>query len=80
MEERRLWGAVFLGLYALVLTGLELSAPGYVERVWNLASLSGLRVAGYPVEELAFAFAFGSQWASVFEHVTWQRAVETDDV
>lgn len=70
---RKTWvGALlFPAYYALFLLGLEWTAPGYIESVWNLAALSGLTVAGIPIEELLFAAAFGAYWAGVYDHVTW---------
>lgn len=41
--------------------------------VWNLDALSGHSVAGFPIEELSFAAAFGSHRAGVYEHLTRQR-------
>lgn len=72
---RKTWvGALlFLGYYTLFLLGLEWTAPGYIERVWNLAALSGLNVGGFPIEELLFAAAFGGYWAGVYDHFTWQK-------
>lgn len=66
-------GALFLILYATLMLLLVISAPGYIERVWNLADLSAVLVAGIPLEELAFGFAFGLYWAGVYEHLTWKR-------
>ena len=67
-----LGGVVFLGYYVVFLTGLELTAPaGYITDVWNLDALSGIRLAFMPLEELVFAFAFGTYWAGVYEHFTW---------
>lgn len=66
-------GALFFGLYAIFMLLLVVSAPGYVEQVWNLPRLSGVLIAGIPVEELAFGFAFGLYWAGVYEHFTWRR-------
>ena len=37
-----LGGVLFLALYALFMTGLVVFASGYIERVWNLADLSGV--------------------------------------
>lgn len=70
-------GAIlFPGFYAVFLLGLEWTTlSGYIERVWNLPALSGLMVAGLPVEELVFAAAFGAYWSSVYEHFTWNQAV-----
>lgn len=70
-------GLLFLGYYALFMLGLILSAPGYVEEVWNIGALSGLRPLGIPVEELMFGFAFGLYWSSVYEHLTWSRTLKT---
>lgn len=67
-------GVLFLALYATFMLGLAISAPGYIEQVWNLPQLSGLRPGGIPVEELAFGFAFGLYWAGVYEHFTWSRS------
>jgi len=61
----------------VVLFGLEWTAPGYIERVWNLPALSGLTIAGLPIEELLFAAAFGAYWSSVYEHFTWSRAARS---
>jgi hypothetical protein len=70
-----LGGALFLGLYALFMIGLVVFAPGYIERVWNLPELSGVLIAGIPLEELAFGFAFGMYWAGLYEHFSWHAAV-----
>lgn len=72
---RKTWvGALlFLGYYTLFLLGLEWTAPGYIERVWNLAALSGVDIAGFPIEELLFAAAFGAYWAGVYDHFTWHK-------
>lgn len=69
-------GAIlFLGYYAVFLLGLEWTAPGYIERVWNLPALSGLKIAGLPIEELLFAAAFGAYWSGIYEHFTWNQVV-----
>lgn len=54
--------------------GLEWSAPGYIERVWNLDNLTGIKLTFIPLEELLFAFFFGLYWSGVYEHFTWTRA------
>lgn len=66
-------GLLFLGYYIIFLTGLELTAPGYIDRVWNLDALSGVNIFYMPVEELLFAIAFGMYWSGVYEHFTWRR-------
>lgn len=73
LAEKTWVGALlFLGYYTVFMLGLEWIAPGYIERVWNLVALSGLTVAGFPIEEFLFAAAFGAYWAGVYEHFTWQ--------
>jgi hypothetical protein len=67
-------GLLFLAYYSVFLGGLQLTAPGYVERVWNLSALSGVLVFGAPVEELLWALAFGTYWSGVYEHFTWYAA------
>ena len=69
---------LFLAYYTVFLVGLDWTAPGYIERTWNLGTLSGLGVAGVPVEELLFAVAFGAYWSGVYDHFTWRRPVEAE--
>jgi hypothetical protein len=71
---RKTWmGALlFLAYYSLFLLGVEWTAAGYVERVWNLDALSGVRILGMPLEELLFAAVFGAYWSGVYEHFTWK--------
>ena len=68
-------GVLFAALYGAFMLALRVSAPGYIEAVWNLPALSGVRVLGVPLEEVAFGFAFGMYWAGVNEHVTWRESV-----
>jgi len=67
-------GLLFLGYYAIFLAGLEWTAPGYIDRVWNLDALSRLSVAFMPIEELLFAVGFGMYWSGVYEHYTWHKS------
>ncbi len=73
--KKKTWigGLLFLGYYMVFLTGLELTAPGYIDKVWNLEALSGLSLFYMPVEELLFAIAFGMYWSGVYEHFTWHK-------
>lgn len=74
LKRATLWGGlIFLIYYGLFLAGLEVTAPGYIERVWNLDVLSGWTVLGFPLEELLFATAFGMYWSGVYEHWTWKK-------
>jgi len=53
--------------------GLAWLFPGYVPAIWNLPAISGILVAGVPVEELLFAASLGAMWSSVYEHFGWYR-------
>ncbi len=68
-------GGAFLVYYLIFLVGLEVTAPGYIERIWNLDALSGVRMLSFPIEEILFAVAFGMYWAGVYEHATWHRGI-----
>lgn len=70
-----LGGLLFLALYAAFMVLLVVFTPGYIERVWNLGDLSGVLIAGIPLEELAFGFAFGMYWSGLYEHFSW-RAID----
>lgn len=72
LARKTVIGAVlFVAYYAVFIIGLEVLAPGYIARVWNLGALSGVSIAGVPIEEFLFAAAFGAYWSSVYEHFTW---------
>ena len=73
--RRKGWvgGLLFLTYYVIFLEGMELSSPGYIERVWNLSALSGIVLLRMPLEELLFAACFGMYWSSVYEHFMWMR-------
>jgi hypothetical protein len=68
-------GLLFLGLYTAFMLGLRWFSPGYIERVWNLRALSGMLIAGIPLEELLFGLAFGMYWTGVYEHLAWTVTV-----
>jgi hypothetical protein len=65
-------GMLFAIYYAVFVLLLDFTAPGYIQRVWNLSALSGIMLLGIPVEELLFGFSFGTYWSGIFEHLTWQ--------
>jgi hypothetical protein len=65
--------ALFCGYYFVFMLALDAFVPGYIEQVWNLPALSGVRVLGIPAEELAFGLAFGAYWAGIHEHMRWRR-------
>ncbi|GBG14777.1 uncharacterized protein NMK_2378 [Novimethylophilus kurashikiensis] len=66
-------GLLFLGYYFVFFLGLVATSPGYVERVWNLPTLSGVLLLGIPLEELLFALSFGLYWSGVYEHLMWRQ-------
>jgi len=66
-------GFLFTALYALYFLVLIAVAPGYVQAVWNLPALSGVLIAGIPLEELLFAFSVGFLLSGMYEHVRWYR-------
>ncbi|MDL2717688.1 MAG: lycopene cyclase domain-containing protein [Acidobacteriota bacterium] len=68
-------GLLFLGLYGAFMLGLRWFSPGYIEQVWNLRELSGILIAGIPLEELLFGLAFGMYWTGVYEHLAWTVTV-----
>ena len=53
---------IFTGFYFLFFSAMAASHPGFVTLYWNLANISGLQIAGIPVEELLFAFSLGAMW------------------
>lgn len=64
---------LFLTLYFIYFLTLILAYPGYVEQVWRLDSISGILIAGIPIEELMFALSFGFLWSSIYEHFLWRK-------
>ena len=73
----KIWvgGGIFLVLYFLFFKLLGVAYPGYVERVWTLQALSGVLLAGIPLEEYLFALTFGMMWSSLYEHISWQKII-----
>lgn len=73
-------GGLFVAIYFFVFAVFSAAFPGYVEAVWNLKAISGVRLVGVPLEELMFGFTFGLYWSSVYEHLTWhgQRVLTLD--
>lgn len=75
MRKTLIGGLLFLGLYTVFMLGVVWFSPGYIEQVWNLPDLSGVLIAGIPLEELLFGFVFGMYWTGVYEHLTWTVTV-----
>ncbi|MGX9792358.1 lycopene cyclase domain-containing protein [Mycobacterium sp. MMS18-G62] len=63
-------GIVFLGIYFTFFLAFNAVFPGYIFKVWNLHAVSGVVLAGVPLEELLFAFAYGLMFSSLAEHFT----------
>lgn len=78
--KQKTWigGLLFLAYYAIFLAGLEWSAPGYIDQVWNMEVLTGVTVGFMPIEELLFAIGFGMYWSGVYEHFTWRKLADAD--
>jgi hypothetical protein len=76
--RRDLWrlaaaGAVgFTVLYAGLLRGAFAVLPGFFDQ-WNAANLWGPRVAGLPVDEIAWAAACGAVWPLMMAYVMGVR-------
>lgn len=66
---------LFLGIYFIYFLTLIALYPGYVEQVWNLTALSGIRILEIPFEELLFATSFGFLWSSMYEHAVWKKLI-----
>lgn len=71
-----LGGGVFLLLYFASLKLLDLTFPGYIERVWTLSALSGALIWGVPLEEFLFAVSFGMMWVCLYELLFWPKMAE----
>lgn len=71
----KIWvsGLIFTLFYLVYFLPLVLFIPGFVERVWTLSAISGILIAGVPLEELMFAFTFGMLWSSYYEHLAWYK-------
>lgn len=66
-------GFIFLMTYFLFFLIFNVIFPGYIGKVWNLKEITGILILGIPLEELAFAFAVGLMWSSIYEHLTWRK-------
>ena len=66
-------GILFLALYFIFFISFNNIYPYAIERFWNLQALSGILILGVPLEELIFAFTFGTLWSSYYEHLKWHK-------
>jgi len=70
-------GLLFLGLYFAFFLMFNAVYPHYLFQVWNLHALSGMIIAGVPLEELLYAFSYGLMLSSVAEHFARTREDRT---
>ena len=61
-------GMMFTTIYFVFFIFVNLADPNFVS-YWNLSAVSGILIVGVPLEELLFAFAFGTMWSSIYEHI-----------
>ena len=73
--NKRVWmgGISFSILYFLFFLIINLIYPTFVQKVWNLAAISGILIIGVPIEEILFAFTFGMLWSTYYEHINWYK-------
>jgi len=68
IKETVLGGFLFLIVYFSLLYLLNtLIFPDIIVRVWNLEHLWGITFLKIPLEEILWAFTFGSLWAPIYE-------------
>ena len=75
----QVWGGgiIFTVIYGVVLFVTGLRYPTFYDDYWNLKELTGIRIAGAPLEEYLFAFTMGVFWAPLFEAWRSERRAET---
>ena len=64
---------LFTAFYLLYFFWFILYAPGYVIQVWNIQAISGLLIAGIPLEEILFALGFGFFWSGIYDLYAWRK-------
>lgn len=74
---KKVWigGILFTLLYFIFFTSLTITYPDYVDLVWNLKNLTGIKIVNVPLEEYLFSFTFGMLWSSIYEHFSWTTVV-----
>ena len=61
-------GLLFTGLYFVFFLAFNAAYSGYLSQVWKLSALSGVIIAGVPLEEVLFALSYGLIVACFAEH------------
>lgn len=64
---------IFTFIYFVYFLFIVFFHPNYVNLVWNLSAISGIKIVGVPLEELMFAFGLGFFWSSLYEHIKWNK-------
>jgi hypothetical protein len=64
---------LFAAFYLLYFLWFVLFAPGYVVQVWHMQALSGVLIAGIPLEEILFALGFGFFWSAIYDLYAWRK-------
>jgi len=64
---------VFTILYFLLFVYFLALYPDFIERYYNLANISGIRLHGVPIEELMFAATGGAVWSVAYEYFQGYR-------
>lgn len=75
IEEIFLGGVIFAIFYILIFGLLLKLDPAFLAQ-WSLANLTGKFILGIPVEEIAWAYLFGSLWAPIFEDINDYKLVQ----
>lgn len=65
--------AVFTILYFLLFVYFLALYPDFIERYYNLANISGIRLLRVPIEELMFAASGGAVWSVAYEYFQGYR-------
>lgn len=65
-------GFLFAMLYFAFFVLMNTIFPDFL-KFWNLEAISGILVAGVPIEEIMFAFSFGMLWSGFYEHTRWLK-------
>ena len=63
-----LGGALLLALYGLLFYAFNLFFPDFLIRAYHLENVSGILLAGIPLEEFLYAFGLGLLWAPIYEY------------
>lgn len=63
-----LGGVLLFAIYTFLFYTLNIFFPDFVMRAYHLNNVSGVLIAGIPLEELLYAFGFGMFWSPIYEY------------